>query len=860
MMPLRARVAQAALWPVEHPWVTLAITAALAVLAAVSASRIRPDVSLQAMFAGNDPSASALIHVLNDFPAADQLLVMASLPDSAPGPDPGRLTAFGKRFAEQVHSAPQTEKLTDGILYRTDREMSQFIEKVIGPSAMYYLDDGAFAAARQRLTGPQIRARIARDKAMLSVPGPAGQAFAKVMRADPLGLHDFILDRLAGERPFRTYQNRDAFISPDGRSLLIRVLGRQPPNDLEFCRAITAGVTRAADSANRDHLNIEYTGSYAIAARSEQAVRRDMIGSVVGSVLLLQILFLIAYRSPFKLFALAFGPVAIGVLFGFGLYALFSTGLTPLTGVLGAILAGMGIDYSIQYLSLYESRRGSGSTARQAAAQSAVEMGPAVVAAWATSVIGFIAIGCSRVRALRDFAFLGTLGLTGAFICAVAALPALLMLSDRRPTPIARSRNRFGAGQFLRSLGKHRVRWIGLSFLMLAAGAIIVGRYGGRVLPMETDLTVMHPRPNPAIDAQYHIAKRFGISVGSLAVYLHAATPGRLVSLAYDVNARLKGQAARAAGVSGTYGLATLLPDPRMIPARRAAVSEDEAARVVADFRSALSENGFSPEPFEGYAQFLHALLTQKSAPTVHDLLGYRRMAETVLPASAFRGTPTVEAITLVFVSKPLDQDRASRDEAIVAIRDALHGLDGATLTGLGVVGHDAEATVRRDLPRLALAAIGLAAVYLILHFRNLANALLSLVPAVFGMIVAAAVLRLAGEKLNMINLIAIPLLIGIDVDYGIFLVSLTRPRRAPQMPAVPAVDLVRRIQPVCHAVIICATATTLGYVSLIWTSVPAERSLGVTAAVGVGACLAGALFLLVPILFSVSRPLQPKS
>ena len=51
------------------------------------------------------------------------------------------------------------------------------------------------------------------------------------------------------------------------------MLGRQPPNDLEFCRAITAGVTRAADLANLDHLNIEYTGSYAIAARSEQAIR-----------------------------------------------------------------------------------------------------------------------------------------------------------------------------------------------------------------------------------------------------------------------------------------------------------------------------------------------------------------------------------------------------------------------------------------------------------------------------------------------------------------------------------------------------------------------------------------------------------
>ena len=294
--------------------------------------------------------------------------------------------------------------------------------------------------------------------------------------------------------------------------------------------------------------------------------------------------------------------MAIGVLFGFGLYALFATGLTPLTGVLGAILAGMGIDYSIQYLSLYESRRGSGSTPHGAAAQAAVEMGPAVLAAWATSVIGFIAIGCSRVKALRDFAFLGTLGLTGAFICAVAALPALLMLTDRRPTPIARSRNRFGAGRFLRSLGKHRVRWIGLSFLVLAAGAIIVGRYGGQVLPMESDLTVMHPRPNPAIDVQYHIAQRFGISAGSLAVYLHAATPGQLVSLAYDVNCAAEGAGGPRGGRQRDLRPGNAASRPADNSGKTGRRQRGRGGARRGRFSQALSENGFSPEPFEGYA------------------------------------------------------------------------------------------------------------------------------------------------------------------------------------------------------------------------------------------------------------------
>ena len=40
---------------------------------------------------------------------------------------------------------------------------------------------------------------------------------------------------------------------------------------------------------------------------------------------------------------------------------------------------------------------------------------PAMVAAWATSIVGFVAVSWSKVQALQDFAVLGSLGLTGAF-------------------------------------------------------------------------------------------------------------------------------------------------------------------------------------------------------------------------------------------------------------------------------------------------------------------------------------------------------------------------------------------------------------------------------------------------------------
>jgi predicted RND superfamily exporter protein len=833
------------LWPVEHPWSMLAMAGALAAMAVLSILRLRPDTSLEAMFAKNDPSARVIDHVLNDFPAADQLLVLATFPQENKTPDPARLLAFAQRFEDEVHQTPEIGSLADAILYSADEQSRTFVEKVIGPAAMYYLDDEAFNAARERLSREEIFAQIARDRTLLATPGPAASAVSRLVAQDPLRLHEFILDRLSSQRPFHTYKNGNAFLSPDAKSLLIRIIGKQPPNNLDFSRKLTEDVARAAVTANSDGLKLEYAGAYAIATQSERAIRRDMIASVIGSVVLLQLLFVVAYRNAFGLFAMAFGPVALGILLGFGVYGIFWRVLTPLTAALGAVLAGMGIDYSVQLISLYESRRSTGDDPRPAATRCALEMAPAVLAAWATSVVGFLAIGSSRVAALRDFAIIGTLGLSGAFICALMILPTVLMLTDCRRD--ARSRLRFGARRLVDGLARHRKGWIFLSlaFLLAGVGSIASGRAS---LPFESDLTVMHPNPSPAIEAQEHIARKFGISPDSMTIYLHANSPEDLLVLAYQVSDRLK--RANVTGIVGTFGLDSLLPDPRKLAARKTAVSAEEVNRILADFHAALEENGFSTQAFSGYASFLRALLSNPSPPGLAELTPYLRIAETILPASAFAGEPPAEAISFVFTDTELGKNRQATDAAIRGVRAALEGLDGATVTGLSVAGHDAERTVRRELPRLILAAIAIVAVYLIVHFRNAGDALLALVPAVFGMAIAGAALGLAGQKLDMVNLVAIPLLVGIDVDYGIFLVNAARLR---QIRGLSRDQVAGQIEPATHAVCVCAVATILGYISLLWTSIPAEQSLGIAAAVGIGACLVGVLFLLIPILFSLS-------
>jgi len=173
--------------------------------------------------------------------------------------------------------------------------------------------------------------------------------------------------------------------------------------------------------------------------------------------------------------------------------------------------------------------------------------------------------------------------------------------------------------------------------------------------------------------------------------------------------------------------------------------------------------------------------------------------------------------------------------------------VNGATLTGMSVLNHDTEFAVRRDLPRLVLFAMVVVALYLAVHFRDLTDCLLAVLPALFGLTCLLAFMRLSGQKLNMVNLVAFPLLIGIDVDYGIFIISAARRRDIRQLNRDA---IAQRLLPAVAAVTLCAATTLLGFGSLAFTSVPAVRSLGVAVGAGIVSCVIGGFFLVVPLLF----------
>jgi predicted RND superfamily exporter protein len=872
--------------PARRPWVTLAVAAVLVAASVLGLMRMHPDPSMASLLPRHDPAAAALGHVLSDFTAVDDLQVLVSTPADQP-PDRAKLLKYAAALEAALEptvgaGSPRPElsnppAVAESVEYKPAADVLDFFADDIAPAGVDYLSDARYAEAKKRLTRPEMDAQLRQDEAMISAPGPAAEGYAKVLLQDPLRLRDFITAEFHDRAPAGFGGGSDGYFSPDGRSLLIRVGGKRPLDDLAYAHRLTDLVTAAAARCNTAGLRIDISGGYAIAAESEKDIRRDMIVSVVSSVVLLQILFVIAYRKPFRYFLLAFGPVAIGLTLGFGVRSLISPTISPAAAVVGAVLAGMGIDYTVLYLPHYQRARAAGLTPVDAIARTSGRLISPLIAACVTSMIGFGVVGFSSVPALTDFAVVGSLGLIGSLLSAVIILPALLAITDdanaERRMVVRRVQQLFGVGRstfgvrrFLPLLGiaaalpeppRPRFRlepfvdwavrsrrplliaWAALGVVAIA----IVAFAPGPLLSLESDLTVMHPRPNPPLEAETYIARRMGFDPGSMQIYLHADNDADLVAAAYDVSARLASPAVRDVGVVGTYGLSTWLPDPRAVARRAGAYSPAGIDRVIADFRAAVADSSFDPAAFTKYEVFLRLMMAGPPAPTVASLAKHKLLAKTMLSRNTLGGHDDHEAITVVLFDKPLDT-RDQREAAVRAVRAAVAGVPGATVTGLGVVGLDTERVVRSDLPKLLTAAVVLHVVYLLVHLRRWSSMVLALTPATISLIAVAAFLRLSQQKLNMVNLISLPLLIGIAVDYGIYVVSLARPN-----PPVSAAESRERVTTSGHSILISATSNVLGFGSLATVSVPAIRSLGFAVGIGVTACFAATMLLLVPVL-----------
>ena len=155
--------------------------------------------------------------------------------------------------------------------------------------------------------------------------------------------------------------------------------------------------------------------------------------------------------------------------------------------------------------------------------------------------------------------------------------------------------------------------------------------------------------------------------------------------------------------------------------------------------------------------------------------------------------------------------------------------------TGNPLQAYEASLEMKRSYEQAGLSALAVILVVLWLDFRSIRHALLAALPLALGLLQTLGLMGLVGIDLNPANLIGIPLILGIAVDYGVHIVHDALERPAPY----------RISASTANSVLVDALTTILGFGALMVASHRGLESLGRVLTLGVTTCTVTSLVLL---------------
>jgi predicted RND superfamily exporter protein len=172
--------------------------------------------------------------------------------------------------------------------------------------------------------------------------------------------------------------------------------------------------------------------------------RSSLIITLVAAMLLLILNFLIEARRPF-LGVITILPVALVVLWTFGMMAWTGIPFGPVTATISALAIGIGVPYTIHITHRYQEDRQRYDNPNEAIHSTTRHTGGALAGSAFTTVAGFGILVTSSLVPFQQFGKVTVYAISFALIAAVLVLPSMLVLWDRwhrdRGEPIVEHRD-----------------------------------------------------------------------------------------------------------------------------------------------------------------------------------------------------------------------------------------------------------------------------------------------------------------------------------------------------------------------------------------------------------------------------------
>lgn len=806
---------------VTWPWRVLALFGVLALGAVPLVLRLSLEADVRNMLPGEMAQTLERHNAL--FGTSDLALLLVQTTQGSQDD----LIAFGTALQQRLSAFPLIRRVEFGY----SLPLLTALGEVALDYAPFFIRPEQLEDFDRLLTPEGITAQIRKTLLDLSLPGSSPRE--PLLLEDPLQLRTFALARLMALRgAFRFAASSPYFLSQDGKALLIRVEGQASVHDMAGVKA-TVELLRQVTNALLalpafQGLTLQTTGGYFFAAESESIIRQDIIRNLNLSAFLICTFTAWAFRR-WDVFLYAQLPTLLSLFLALGVFALVHPQLNALALGCAAGLIGIGDDYTIHVLTHYFEAQGQGRPKKEAIRAIVRETGGGLLLAALATGAAFSAFLFAEQPFLQDMGLLAALGIVWCFLLCVTFLPALLICLPERRRP--RRPRAIGIPFLMTHTLRASTFVLGLSLaLCLGAIAVLLWWPPG----FETDLRNIHARHSPTLRAQTDLAALFGGSQEPLMLMIEGATEEQVMQDLHRLEPALLTMVAE--GVLAAVTSPSMLYPDRALQAevlRRLRHKDPQALATVLTTR--LQEAGFDVTALHEYITSVqHALTLQNPL----DLESFRALGFSALLRS-FLAQDAAGAVGLAILFPTRDlwtlEERQAISQRLTQQLAALevHG----SLMGLYTISAASAARIGADFRRITLLAAAAIIALVALQFRHLPSICLALLPVGCGTLWTAGLFALYGLKLNFMNIAILPMLLGLGIDFGIYMVH--RIHRQGRQNVTEAVQLTG------VAIGLSAFTTQLAFGTLALSRNQGLASVGLVTLVGITACLLASLFTL---------------
>ncbi|NHZ42856.1 MMPL family transporter [Massilia aquatica] len=591
--------------------------------------------------------------------------------------------------------------------------------------------------AQLRSESPQFWTEAALAKLYSAFSGPKLGAF----RDDPFGLFSGWVQERAQETPVRPRDDKLFVADAERQYVLMPLTMRAPAFSMTAQQTVVPLLEQARQAALKaaPQARVITAGVVLHASAASSQAEGEMSTIGVGSLAGIVLLTWFTFRS-LRPIALVLLSIGIGFLGSLSVCWLLFGRIHLLTLVFGASLIGVAQDYGIYYLCNRLSADPGENSVRLLK-----RLLPGLCLTLLAAVIGYTGLGFTPFPGLRHMAVFSAVGLVFAWLTVACWFPLLVSGGTLKSGALAR---RYGAALAHWPRARMNAPTLGIAALF-----VLVAGFGWSRLGVNDDIRSLQTPPRHLIEDQIKLGKLLDAPTPVQYFLVRGASAEVVLQREEALKRRLDPLIA-ARRIGGYQAMSNWVPSIRTQLERRALVET-----------KLLSPGG----PLDAVAKAIDEDSAWVAATRAH-LMAPR----TPLTPGEFLKTPPSEPWRHLWLGD-IDGTHASivalrgmSMAALPELRRAGEGMDGVQWVDKVAEISSVLGRYRQYMGWVVLAAY--AVVLVLLYPRYRGNAWRVVAPTAVATIATLGVLGLAGQSLQLFHVLALMLLLGVGVDYGIFM------------------------------------------------------------------------------------------